>query len=79
MDAGYEILFMIIEAIVMFFIMFVIKKIGDVVFKKESLGGGDVKMMALVAIIIGYKMSIIVIFIASFMSNQRFYVVASMK
>ena len=68
MDAGYEILFMIIEAVVMFFIMFVIKKIGDIVFKKESLGGGDVKMMSLVAIIIGYKMSIIVIFIASFIA-----------
>lgn len=68
LDAGYEVIFMIIEAVVMFFIMFVIKKIGDVIFKKESLGGGDVKMMSLVAIVLGYKMSIIVIFIASFIA-----------
>ena len=68
MDAGYEILFMALEASIMFVIMFVVKKMGDIIFKKESLGGGDVKMMALVTIVLGYKMSIVVIFIASFIA-----------
>jgi len=68
LDMGYELLFMAFEALIMFVIMFFIKKIGDIVFKKESLGGGDVKMMALIAIVLGYKMSIIVIFIASFIA-----------
>ncbi|MBO6195231.1 MAG: prepilin peptidase [Bacilli bacterium] len=67
-DAGYELLFMLIDAAIMFIIMYVIKKIGDLIFKKESLGGGDIKMMAFVALIMGYKMSIIIIFIASFIA-----------
>ncbi|MBQ1496070.1 MAG: prepilin peptidase [Bacilli bacterium] len=67
-DAGYLIIFMLIDAVVMFVIMYIIKKMGDMIFKKESLGGGDVKMMCLIAIMMGYKMSIIVIFIASFIA-----------
>ena len=62
------ILFMLIDAFIMFAIMYIIKKIGDMIFKKESLGGGDVKMMCLIAIMLGYKMSIIVIFLASFIA-----------
>ena len=67
-DAGYMILFMAIDAFIMFVIMYIIKKIGDLIFKKESLGGGDVKMMAFIAIIMGYKMSIIIIFLGSFIA-----------
>lgn len=68
MDAGYEVIFMLIDAGIMFLIMLVIKKLGDMVFKKESLGGGDIKMMAFVAIMMGYELSIIIIFIASFIA-----------
>lgn len=68
MDAGYLVLFMIFDAVIMFVIMYVIKKVGDMIFKKESLGGGDIKMMAFIALIMGYKMSIIVIFIGSFIA-----------
>lgn len=68
LDIGYEILFMASDAFIMFIVMYLIKKIGDKLFKKESLGGGDVKMMAFVSCLLGYKMSIIVIFIASFIA-----------
>lgn len=68
LDAGYMIIFMLIDALIMFVIMYVIKFIGDMLFKKESLGGGDVKMMCLVSIVLGYKMSIFVIFLASFLA-----------
>lgn len=68
LDAGYMIMFMLLDAAIMFAIMFVIKKLGDILFKKESLGGGDVKMMAFVSLLIGYKLSIIVIFLASFIA-----------
>ena len=59
---------MLIDAGIMFIIMYVIKKLGDMVFKKESLGGGDIKMMAFVAIMVGYGLSIVIIFIASFIA-----------
>ena len=59
---------MFIDALIMFVIMFIIKKIGDLIFKKESLGGGDIKLMTYIAIVIGYKMGIVVIFLASFLA-----------
>lgn len=65
LDLGYEVIFMIIDAAIMYFIMFIIKKLGDLIFKKESLGNGDLKMMIYIAIVMGYKESIIIIFLAS--------------
>ncbi len=68
LDLGYSLIFMFVDALIMFVIMFLIKKIGDFIFKKESLGGGDIKMMTYIAIVIGYKMGIFIIFLASFLA-----------
>ena len=46
--------------------MYMIMVIGDFIFKKESLGGGDIKLMFLVGLVIGYEMSICNIFFAVF-------------
>src|SRR5574344_3007073 len=35
----------IINGIIAFCIMFLLKKLGDFMFKKESMGGGDIKLM----------------------------------
>lgn len=40
--------------------------LGDVLFKKESMGGGDVKLMALVGAFLGWKLAILTFFIAPF-------------
>ena len=72
MDIGYEVIIMAIDAIIMFVIMFIIKKLGKIVFKKEALGGGDVKMMAYIAMLLGYKISIVIIFFASFIALPVF-------
>ena len=37
-------------------------------FKQESLGGGDIKLMFLVGLVIGYSMSICNIFLATFIA-----------
>ena len=37
-------------------------------FKKESLGGGDIKLMFLFGLVIGYGMSICTIFLATFIA-----------
>ena len=50
---GNEIIYNIISAIVMFGIMLSIKKLGDFFFKKESLGGGDIKLMLLIGLTLG--------------------------
>ena len=51
-----------------FMTMYLIKKLGDIIFKQESLGGGDIKLMFLVGIVIGYPMAICNIFFATFIA-----------
>ena len=48
-----DIVYYIVSAIVMFGIMFSIKLLGDKIFKRESLGGGDIKLMLLVGLSLG--------------------------
>ena len=40
--------------------------IGDWIFKKESMGGGDVKLLAMIGAFLGWKMAILTFFIAPF-------------
>lgn len=68
MDLGYSFIDIVIDVVIVYLIMLAIKKIGDFVFKKESLGKGDLKLMAYIAIILGTKLSIVTIFIASFIA-----------
>jgi len=56
----------ILNGIIMFLIMFLIKKSGDFMFKKDSMGGGDIKLMFLFGLILGWPTSIIAIFLSSF-------------
>ncbi len=57
-----------LDIIISFLVIITIKFLGDKLFKKESLGGGDIKLMLLIGAVIGYKLSIIVIFLASFLA-----------
>ena len=43
----------VIAGILAFILMYVIKLIGDKLFKKESMGGGDIKLMFLFGLVIG--------------------------
>ena len=40
---------------------------GKLVFKKEAMGGGDVKLMAMIGSIIGWKLALLTFFIAPFL------------
>lgn len=51
-----------------FVTMYAIKILGDKTFKKESLGGGDIKLMFLFGLVIGYPLSICTIFLATFIA-----------
>lgn len=53
------------NGVIAFILMFLLKKFGDFLFKKESMGGGDIKLMFVFGLVIGWQMSIISIFIAS--------------
>lgn len=40
--------------------------IGELIFKKEAMGGGDVKLMAMIGSIVGWKLVLLVFFLAPF-------------
>lgn len=48
-----------------FLLMYGIKLFGDHLFKKESMGGGDIKLMFVIGMTLGFPLAIISIFVAS--------------
>ena len=58
----------VISGLLAFVLMYVIKLIGDRLFKKESMGGGDIKLMFLFGMVIGFPLSICDIFLATFIA-----------
>lgn len=74
-------LYSIIYGVILFVVMFLIKKLGDFMFKKESLGGGDIKLAFLMGLTLGYpgvgfRLSLISIVFASFLALP--YAIASL-
>lgn len=57
--------YQLIQGILSFGIMFLIKLLGDFLFKKESMGGGDIKLMFLFGLVLGTPLSLISIFLGS--------------
>ena len=56
------------NGIIAFCVMFLIKLFGDYLFKKESMGGGDIKLMFIFGMLLGWETTIISIFLASFIA-----------
>lgn len=51
-----------------FAILYLFKALGDFMFKKESLGGGDIKLMFIIGLVLGFDMSLVTLFISSFIA-----------
>lgn len=47
-------------------IIYITRVLGNIAFKKESMGGGDVKLMAMLGAFLGWKMAVLIFFIAPF-------------
>lgn len=68
-DVGfYETSIRVLYGMGSFIVMLIIQKMGNVMFKQESLGGGDIKLMFLIGLVIGFSMSICNIFLATFIA-----------
>ena len=63
-----DVLIRIASGLTLFSVMYLIYIIGNLLFKKESLGGGDIKMMFVFGLIIDPLLGLICIFIASFLA-----------
>lgn len=55
----------ILNGILSFVSMYVIKLFGDFLFKKESMGGGDIKLMFVIGMVLGFPEALFSIFIGS--------------
>jgi len=66
---GFQTAFnMIVSGILSFSVMYLIKIIGDFLFKKESLGGGDIKLMFLFGLVLEFEMAVVAIFLGTFLA-----------
>ena len=61
-------LFSVLSGMVLFSIMYLIMLLGNFIFKKETLGGGDIKMMFVFGIILHPLIGLFVIFLGSFLA-----------
>ncbi len=57
--------FSLLNSLASFLFMFTLKLFGDFIFKKESMGGGDIKLLAVFGLTIGFPMSVISVFLAA--------------
>lgn len=55
----------LLSATLAFITMLALKIFGDFLFKKESMGGGDIKLMFTFGLMFGWEMAIVSIFLAS--------------
>ncbi len=63
---GYKVLISsLINGLIAFVVMYLLKTLGDFMFKKESMGGGDIKLMFIFGLVLGAPLAIISIFIGS--------------
>lgn len=55
----------ILYGLIAFVCMYLLKLLGDFLFRKESMGGGDIKLLFTFGLMFGWQMSIVSVFIAS--------------
>lgn len=67
----------LVSGVIIFALMLGVMKFGNLVFKKESLGGGDIKFSFVIGIILGFKLSLVVLVLSSFLAMP--YAFAVMK
>lgn len=61
-------LFAILSGLVLFIVFYAIKVLGDRSFKRESLGGGDVKLSILIGVTLGIKLGLTSFILAAFIA-----------
>lgn len=58
----------LLSGLIIFALMFAILKIGNIIFKRESLGGGDVKLSFVIGVVLGFKLSLAALILSSFLA-----------
>lgn len=63
-----EVLYPVLNGVLSFIFLYIFKLIADFLFKKESLGGGDIKLMFVIGLVIGFDMGVVTLFLAAFLA-----------
>lgn len=58
----------LLSGLIIFALMFAILKIGNIIFKRESLGGGDVKLSFVIGVVLGFKLCLAALILSSFLA-----------
>ena len=66
----------ILSGLILFLIMLLIGFIGQKLFKKEALRGGDIKLAGIIGLILGFKLGLIAIILSSLLAMP--YAIATM-
>ena len=70
----------LVNGAICFGLMFGLKLIGNFLFKKESMGDGDIKLMGLIGLVLGAKQTIFSLFAAAYLGlPYALYVIISKK
>ena len=70
----------LVYAALSFGIMYGLKLIGNYLFKRESMGDGDIKLMGLIGLVLGFKEAILCIFASAYLGlPYALYVTLSKK
>ena len=67
-DGIINVAFNLLSGLIMFSLMYLLMLLGNFLFKKESLGGGDIKLMFVVGLVLHPLLSLFVIFIGSLLA-----------
>lgn len=57
-----------IDMFIPFLAMLLLKMVGDFVFKRESLGGGDIKLMLVFGLVLGWEIALFTVVMAAFLA-----------
>jgi len=69
----------IIDMLIPFLVMFIFKLIGDFAFKRESLGGGDIKLMLVFGLVLGWEVSLFSIMLSCFIALPISIIMLTLK
>lgn len=73
----HNVLISTLSGLALFFVMLIIFQLGKIIFKKEALGGGDIKLSFLIGLILDFKMGLVALILSSFLALP--YAVASLE
>lgn len=69
----------LLNGVISFICMFLLKKLGDFIFKQESMGGGDIKLLGIFGLVLGWSNALLSIVIGSFIGLPISLIVVNLK